>query len=73
MTINENFKRIRKELDISYYKMSDLTGVPTTTLCALELGRIKNPKISLLSKLCKGLEIDIDDLIKDTEFDYKTS
>ena len=71
MNINDKFKQSRKERGLSYYKMADLTGLAPSTLCGLEKGRIKDPKISLLSKLCRGLEIDINDLIKDTEFDYK--
>ena len=69
MLIEENIKNIRKEKGLNYREMARLTGVAISTLCNLELGRIKNPSIRLLTKICKGLDIGVKDLIKDTEFD----
>lgn len=69
--IEDHLKVIREKGELTYREMSKLTGVAISTLCNLEMGRYKEPGIGLLTKIARGLDIDLYELLKDTEFDYK--
>lgn len=56
-TFAEDFKEARKKKDISYKKLSDLTGISAVTLFQYEK-KINFPSESSLKKLCKYLNLN---------------
>lgn len=54
-------KDILQERNLTYRKAAELTGVPKSTLQAIAEGK-RDPKISTLESIAKGLGIRIEDL-----------
>lgn len=62
--IGENLKKIRKSRNLTQEKIAELTGLPQSTISNIEKN-ISSPKIDTLSKLAKGLGIEVSELIKE--------
>lgn len=69
MKLAEKVKRIRKEKGIKLREFQEKTGVPFGTVGHLEQGRIEKVSLHVICCIAYVLEITIDDLIKDTEYD----
>ncbi|MGM0260505.1 helix-turn-helix domain-containing protein [Enterococcus sp. AZ102] len=50
-----------KELNITQSELSRRSGLNTTVISAIKLGKIKKPSFSLICKLSEGLEMELDD------------
>ena len=57
----EYMNKRKKELNLSNAKISELSGVPMSTLSKIMAGIIKNPKLNTLQAIAKVLECTIDD------------
>jgi len=58
-------KRIRDKREsrgLTRSALSDLSGVPESTISKIELGTTRNPTMSTLSKLARALGCRVDDL-----------
>ena len=53
-----------KELNITQSELSRRSGLNTTVISAIKLGKIKKPSFSLICKLSEGLEMELDDFKK---------
>ncbi len=60
--IGKNLKKLRTEMKISLDMVSDLTGISKSMLSGIEKGN-KSPTVSLLWKLCEGLNITLEELL----------
>ena len=59
-------KQKREELNLTQEKLWEMSGIEYKHIQNLEsFKRLNDPKISTLLKLSKGLEIKIEDIIKD--------
>lgn len=65
----ENIKSIRESKGIGVNELSRLSGVNASYISALERNEKKNPSIEILTKLANALEITLEDIIKNTEYD----
>lgn len=67
-----NIERLRKEKKMPRRVLSDLSGVPQTTIYALEKGvyDIQYAKIDTLIDLAKGLDCKVKDLLPDYLQEY---
>ncbi|MFP5112721.1 helix-turn-helix domain-containing protein [Bacillaceae bacterium C204] len=63
--------KLRKEKGYSINKLSELTGISKSYLSLLEREVQNNPSIDIIEKIAKALEVDINYLIRSTE--YKVS
>lgn len=61
--LSENVLKYRNILGLSQVKTSKKCELPRTTYRDIESGKIKNPTLFQICKLCKGLEISPNDLI----------
>lgn len=71
MKLSEKIKKIRCSKELSLRDLEKLSNVRYTTIANIERGLTKVPKLDMICKLSYGLEISIDELIKDTEFDLR--
>ena len=62
----EYLYKIRTEKDISLGELSRRTFIDKPNITRIEKGRM-NPSIYVLRKLCKGLEIELKDFLKEFE------
>lgn len=63
--IAEKIKARRESMEISYQKLSDLTGLSKSTLQRYETGGIKNIPIEKLKMITDALKIPLSELIDD--------
>lgn len=66
MTAGQNVKRLRERLGLSQTQLSELSGVPQTTISTIEL-RSKSPDPYTLKKLSKVLNVTVDELLSEYE------
>lgn len=64
-TIGEKLKKLRSERDITIPEINRLTGVGVGTIGDLERGRIANPGVFTLLKICKALRVNISYFLED--------
>ncbi len=64
-TIGSKIKFWRKKKNLTQDALAKKSDMPYTSLAKIESDVIKNPSLSTLIKITDGLEITIDELIKD--------
>lgn len=64
-SIAKNIKKYRDKLGISQDKLSKLAGVTLHTLTKIETGATPDPRIETLKKIARGLDVSVDNLIKE--------
>lgn len=69
--IGERIKYWRKEKGITQDALTKKADIPYTTLAKIEAGFVKNPRMDTLIKIAAGLEITIDELIKEENGEEK--
>lgn len=62
MTIGQRVKQERERYGWSQAHLSDISGVPQTTISTIE-SRTKSPNVIVLNKLAKSLGTTVDDLL----------
>ena len=62
--IGANIKKTRQALGVSQDRLSKLADLSLNTVVNVESGQNPNPTIDTLSKIAKGLNVSVDDLIK---------
>jgi putative transcriptional regulator len=55
-------RRIREDKDIKQKDLAARCGIRQATLCDIEKGRIKNPRVNTLRKIAKELDVPVDAL-----------
>lgn len=60
--MNNRLQELRWEKDWSQAKLSRLSGVPRTTISAIESGTTTNPSIETALLLAKALGIPVEDI-----------
>ena len=63
--ISKRIKYWRKEKGITQDALAKKADIPYTTLAKIESKIVTNPRMDTLIKIASGLEIGIDDLIKE--------
>ncbi|MGJ8729313.1 helix-turn-helix domain-containing protein [Listeria aquatica] len=66
MTIGEKIKQYREKKGFSQTKLSDISGVPQSTISTIEI-KSKAPDIYILNKLANALGIELNDLLKEKQ------
>ncbi len=61
-------KKIRTEQKISQEDLAELSGLHRTYISSLERG-VRNPTLTTLISLSKGLNIEINEMLKELDFD----
>ena len=56
--VRERIANIRKERELSYQDLADLTGINKSTLQRYETGKIKDMPLSKLEAIAKALSVD---------------
>lgn len=54
-----NIKAVRKEKDITVYRLSKITGISRQYLSDLENNKAKNPTVSILLSIATALDVDV--------------
>ena len=62
--ISENLKKLRDKKGYSLEKVARLADLSLNTIVKVENGVNQNPTIETLTKIAKGLEVGVEDLIK---------
>lgn len=57
-------KRIRKERKLSLRDLEKLSGVPDSTLSAIETGAIANPKLDTAVAIARAFKVPLEKLLK---------
>lgn len=60
LPLNEKIRYLRNEKGISQGQLSRLSGISVAEICRLEKGERQNPSVTLLNKLLKGLDADLE-------------
>lgn len=61
-------KKLRKIKKLSQEELAELSGLHRTYISSLERGR-RNPTLTTLSLISKGLNVTIDELLKELDFE----
>lgn len=61
--ISDKIKKWRKKRELTQDALARKANVPYTSLAKIESGVIKNPSIKTVSKIAKGLEVTLDQLM----------
>ena len=61
--LRKNILRLRTEREISQLVAAEICSLPRTTYRDLEKGRVKNPTLSQICRLCRGFNVTPNDLI----------
>lgn len=61
--LRKNILRLRTEREISQLVAAEICSLPRTTYRDLEQGRVKNPTLSQICRLCRGFNVTPNDLI----------
>ena len=64
MSIAQNLKQRRKELNMSQIELSDESGVSQAQISNIEKGERPNPGVITIQKLATALKTSVDELIK---------
>jgi XRE family transcriptional regulator of biofilm formation len=64
-TVGSKIKIWRKKSDLTQDTLARKSNIPYTTLAKIESNVIKNPSLQTITKIAKGLEITLDELIGD--------
>ncbi len=63
--ISLRLKRILKERKLTQYQLSQISGVPESTISTIIKGEIKTVKLSTIYDICAGLNIEFTDFFED--------
>ena len=63
MHIQILLKQVRAQKNITLAKLSDKTGISTTHINDIE-NNLKEPSLSMMVRLAKGLDVNINELYK---------
>ena len=58
----ENIKKTLKDKKITYQRLSELSGVPLSTIKSVFCGKTTNPTIETVTAIKRALGLDTDDL-----------
>jgi transcriptional regulator with XRE-family HTH domain len=64
-TVGAKIKSWRKKGDLTQDTLAKKSNIPYTTLAKIESNVITNPSLQTITKIAKGLEITLDELIGD--------
>jgi transcriptional regulator with XRE-family HTH domain len=64
ISIGEKIKKWRKKRELTQEGLARKADIPYATLAKIESGAINNPTLDTITKISKGLEVTIDNLIK---------
>lgn len=59
-----SLKNIRTERNISQAALASISNVPQQVISDIESGKVRNPRIETVMKLCKALDVSIDEMMK---------
>ena len=63
MNIGDNIKRIRLGREMSQLRLSELSGVPQTTISNIEKNKVI-PSIEKVVRIAKALNVPLEELLK---------
>ena len=63
--ISLRLKRILKERKLTQYQLSQISGVPESTISTIIKGEIKTVKLSTIYDICAGLNVEFTDFFED--------
>ena len=63
-TIGSKIKAWRKKKNLTQDALAKKADIPYTTLAKIESDVIQNPSLQTITKIAKGLEITLDELVK---------
>ena len=69
MNIGEKIRKLRKERKLTIVELANLTKLSKTTISDTETGKT-NPSNDTILKISKSLNVDIEDLCKDTGYSF---
>lgn len=64
MTLGQNIKIKRQELDLCQFELAERVGVTQTHISDIERGK-RNPSVELLIKIAKALKYDVNYLTEE--------
>lgn len=62
MALSDRIRALREEKGWTQNHLAEVAEVPQPTIWRLERGLIRNPKMQLLTKLARALEVTVDEL-----------
>lgn len=65
MDIGEKIKELRNKKKFTAKELSELSGIPEKSIYKIESGGVKDPRISSVAALAKGLDCSIDQITGD--------
>ncbi len=65
LTVGQRIANVREYRRLKGTELSELTKIPTSTITAIEKGRIKNASGEFLRRIADALEVSVDYLITD--------
>lgn len=63
-SIGDKIRAWRKKKDLTQDALAKKADIPYTTLAKIESDVIENPSLQTITKIAKGLDISLDDLVK---------
>ncbi len=66
MEVGEKIKQLRTTKKFTAKELSELSGIPEKSIYKIESGGVKDPRISSVAALAKGLDCSIDEITGNT-------
>ncbi|OJI09543.1 hypothetical protein COT69_00400 [candidate division WWE3 bacterium CG09_land_8_20_14_0_10_39_24] len=63
-TIGDKIKAWRKKKDLTQDALAKKANIPYTTLAKIESNVIQNPSLQTITKIARGFDVSLDDLVK---------
>jgi transcriptional regulator with XRE-family HTH domain len=70
MDIAKRVKTVRESKGISVYKLAQLSGISSTYLYEIELGK-KQPTVEIISRICNALDISLETFFAENKEEIK--
>lgn len=73
MDVGKRIREIRTSRKLTAKELSERCGVPEKSIYKIESGGVKDPRISSVMSIAKGLGCSVDELISDIDIDVVTT
>ena len=69
MRIGQKIRIIRESKGLTQIELYVRSGISPVTISGIETGRVVNPRMETIVSLARGLEVDLNQLVEDVEFE----
>lgn len=69
IVLSNRIKELMEQKGMNYVALAEKSGIPARRVYRIVNGLLSNPGIFVMMKVCKGLEVSLDEFVSPEEFD----